>query len=240
MKINKILKPNTLEEAYNLLIGHPKASVIGGGLFMRLQKKTYPLIVDLDALNLNYIKPLAKGYEIGAMTSLRTLEKSNLPDGIIDATRQIAGVGVRNIATLGGSICGRYPFSDINIALQAMNATLNFYHHGSISIDEFLNNGIKEKDILMSIVIPQVKISGTKYFKKVYTDFSIVNVAYADGQLVVGARPGRGVLIKDIDKNCLDKISFGDDFKASGEYRRALAESLIEDLLKDLEVPYGS
>lgn len=240
MKVNEFKRPKSIEEAYSLLMSHPKAGLIAGGLFMRLQKKTYPLLIDLQALDLNYIKVLSKGYEIGAMTSLRTLEKSNLPRGIIEATRQIAGIGVRNLATIGGSVCGRYPFSDINVALQAMNAKLNFYHSGQISIHTYLERGLGEADILMSIEIPEIKKSSTRYYKKVYTDFSLVNVAYADGQLVIGARPARGILLDKPYLSLIDGIEFKDDYKASGDYRKALAKALAEDLFKDLEVSYGS
>lgn len=241
MKIKELIRPKTVDEAYHLLQSNHKSKLLAGGLFLRLQKSEIPLVIDLSLLDLSYIKDHENGYEIGAMTSLRTLEKSDLPQGIIEAVGQISGVGVRNLATIGGSICGRYPFSDINVALQAMKAVLHFHHRGHMAIDDFLNKGLKEKDILLSVIIPKVGKSSTKYFKKVYTDFSVVNISYADNCLVIGARPGRGIAIEGpIHLDDLMTIPFASDYRASGEYRQALARALVEDLLNELEVPYGS
>ena len=84
----------------------------------------------------------------------------------------------------------------------------------------------------------------TKYFKKVYTDFSLVNVSCADNCLAIGARPGRTVVINQPDvslspKELLENVEFDSDYRASGEYRRALAEALVEDILKERGT-YGS
>ena len=36
-------------------------------------------------------------------------------------------------------------------------------------------------------------------------------------------------------KEILSDIKFSDDFRASAEYRRALAEMLLEDIIKEME-----
>jgi CO/xanthine dehydrogenase FAD-binding subunit len=226
----------SFEEAYNAL-QETKAKIVGGGLFIRLQKSTSTLI-DIQDLKLDYIN-IDSSVEIGAMTCLRALEVSDVPKVLVDSVKQISGVGVRNVATIGGSVMGRYPFSDINVALLALNAELEFYKSGRISFREFNEKGMKEKDILKSIHFELPKFSSMKYYKRVYTDFSLVNVAVVNHDVVVGARPMRGMVLENVDysktvSELLNTVDFKDDFKASGDYRRALAESLLEDIISEM------
>jgi CO/xanthine dehydrogenase FAD-binding subunit len=230
-------RPMNLDEAYELLNSNEKSVLIAGGLFLRLQKTSYSVIIDLETLNLNYIKEEGNFFRIGSMTSLREIEKSNLPKGIIESVMQISGVGVRNIATVGGSICGRYPFSDINIALMAHDARLVFHKSGEMPIVDFIHNGITEKDILVEVKFKKSSFSATKYYKKVYNDFSLVNASMADNRLVIGARPGRGVIVEDISE--LSDVVFKTDIRASAEYRRDLAKYLVEEIMKE-KMAYGS
>jgi CO/xanthine dehydrogenase FAD-binding subunit len=244
MKALDFKRPSDIEEAYALLVSQKKATVIAGGLFLRLQKQSHPLLVDLDGLGLDYIKEIKDGFIIGAMTTLRALEVSHLPLGITQSVKQVSGIGVRNMATIGGSISGRYPFSDINTALMAADAYLVFYKHGKISMRDYYVHGLEEKDILLEIFLKKPSFSMTKYFKKVYTDFSLVNVSCADDSIAIGARPGKTVMLEDINFNTasselLKDISFKTDYRASGEYRRALAEALLEDILQERRT-YGS
>ncbi|MCH4889753.1 hypothetical protein EZV73_19375 [Acidaminobacter sp. JC074] len=239
MKALDLKIPADLDEAYDLLNSRRNATLLAGGLFIRLQKKTHPLLIDLNGLNLDYINEIKDGFIIGAMTNLRSLEKSKLPKAITDAVKQISGIGVRNMATIGGSICGRYPFSDINTALLALDAYLVFYKKGKMSMKDFYENGLDEKDILVEIYIKKPVFSGTKYFKKVYTDLSILNVSMVDNRLAVGARPGKTLVIENFNEADFDKIPFGDDYRASGKYRKALFEALYQDLLEERGA-YGS
>lgn len=241
MKILEYKRPSDLEEAYSLLNSQKKATLISGGLFLRMQKRTFPLVIDLIDLNLDYIKENSDTYEIGAMTTLRDLETNeSMVSSIVDSVRQISGIGTRNLATIGGSICGRYPFSDIDTTLMALDAKLYFYQCGEISMRDYYCNGLKEKDILLYIKIPKLTNVKTKFFKPVYTDFSLVNISVAGNDIAVGARPSRATYKSNVDfnldvKEILSDIKFSDDFRASGEYRRALAESLLEDIIKEME-----
>lgn len=240
------MRPKTISDAYDILKYNEKAVVLGGGLFLRLQKREIPVLIDLIELDLDYIKETNDMVSIGAMTTLRTIEKTTcLPRNMQEAVKQISGIGTRNIATIGGSVCGRYPFSDINAALIALDATLVFHNSGEVAIREYNNNGLKTKDILVEIRVPKVMFSRTKYFKKVYTDFSVVNVSVSNHDVVVGARPKRAVCLTNVDYNqsaseILKTVEFGTDLQASGDYRRALAEALLTDIMSEMEGHSGS
>jgi CO/xanthine dehydrogenase FAD-binding subunit len=66
------------------------------------------------------------------MVSLRDFEMSllvkNIQGGIlVSAVSQIMGVAFRNGATVGGSVAGKFPFSDLITPLLALDTTLIFY-----------------------------------------------------------------------------------------------------------------
>lgn len=239
MIIDKYIQPDCLDEAYHLLFDSPKARILGGGLFLRLQKIHIPLLIDCSKIISSDIQ-VDEVITIGAMTTLRDLERDErLPLGLRQAVRQISGIGVRNVATIGGSICGRYPFSDINTALVAMNAQLNFYKKGTIAMRDFNATGLQENDILVDIIIKPPKFSRTAYYKKVYTDFSVVNISVADHTIAVGSRPKRPVFIDHVDyslssQEILKDVVFEDDFKASGAYRREICEARLTDIIQEM------
>jgi CO/xanthine dehydrogenase FAD-binding subunit len=137
---------------------------------------------------------------------------------------------------------GRYQFSDVLTALLALNAHLEFYKHGHISLEAYLENPFEERDILTKIVVPQAKTSLFNSTQATYTDFSTVNLAVVkngDVRIAIGARPMVSTVISHADLSLsaaelLANIDFGSDFKASADYRRTLAETMLSDALKEV------
>lgn len=243
MKIKEYLNPINIEDAYEHLMDQKNAVLIAGGMFLRLQNRTLPLVIDLANLGLDTIKEDEDFFRVGSMTTLRTLEKSEvLPVALRDSTKQIAGVALRNVATIGGSVMGRYPFSDLCTALLALGTKLSFYASGEVDMAKFLKEGIKDSDILMEIKVPKSQQSLFKAYKVVYTDFSLVNLAICKTDVIrmaIGATPGRASHIEvdkltDIDA-IVERFEFSDDFRASGDYRKALAKAMIEDTLEEVQ-----
>ncbi len=241
MKIKAYVKPGDLSEAYAHLIETKKAVVLGGGMFLRLQKRTFPLAIDLSDLGLDRIECSDGVVRLGAMTSLRAIECSDvLPEALVSSVRQVAGVSVRNMATIGGSVMGRYPFSDVITPLLALDAVLHFYEAGPVSLKAFLKEGLKTQDLLTEVSFEMPHQSAFKAIKSVYTDFSMVNLALVKGGafcLSVGARPMRAesqlfpeLLAPEV---MLSGFDFKSDQKASGAYRLALATACLEDVIKE-------
>ncbi|MBN2796090.1 MAG: FAD binding domain-containing protein [Clostridia bacterium] len=236
MKADRIVKPSSLEQAYEILISEKSATILGGGLFLRLQKKHFTTLIDCSHLLSSEIL-IGDVISIGSMTSLRDIETNlSLPKGLNQSVKQISGVGVRNLATIGGSVYGRYPFSDINTMLVALDATLTFFNSGKISMRKYNEEGLKEKDILLEISFRAPQFSASAFYKKVYTDFSLINLSVSNNTLAIGARPMRPIYLEHVDfskspKEILSEVEFGSDFKGSKEYRRALCEARLEDLI---------
>lgn len=244
MKIKEMSKPSELNDAYEYLLGQKKAVLMGGGMFLRLQHRTIPLVIDLSNLGLNGIESTQTGFSIGAMTTLRQIETNeSIPDGLRECVRQIAGVAMRNMATIGGSVMGRYPFSDVMTALVSLNATLTFFKKGVVPIAQFADKGLDAPDILTSIFVPKVKNSHFAAYKPVYTDFSLVNLSISKGEtytIAMGATPkhAKSIIIESLSDSqaVLNQFDFKTDRRASGQYRRALAKALLEDAREEVKV----
>lgn len=262
MKIKEIIFPKTIDEAYNIISKYPKSIVIAGGAWLKFVSPEADYGIDLSDLGLNRIIETKDEIEIEAMTTLNQVENHpaiiQLGGGILSKSiGSILGVPFRNIATFGGSIFGKYGFSDILTPLLCFDVKLNFYHHKTMNLEDYLNQKERFNDILISVIIK--KTSGLGYFKKVSNtilDFSIINIAvsYFKGNIsiVVGARPGiakkayhamnlahskQSLKEEDITliaETAINELTFGSNHLASLEYRKEVAKVYIERGLKEV------
>lgn len=251
--IQNYIKAESLEQAWQLNQKR-SARILGGMMWMRLSRKWVQTVIDLSGLGLEGIRETEEGFEIGCMTTLRELE---LNPGLNEATRgavresvrHIVGVQFRNLATVGGSLFGRYGFSDVLTLFLALDASVELYKGGVISIREFAA-GKKDSDILVRIFVRKNRCQVVYQSQRnTQTDFPMLTcaVSVCDGQkaaAAVGARPGRAVLVED-EKGILDggitpesakafgeyvarQLSFGSNMRASASYRRILAAVLVK------------
>jgi CO/xanthine dehydrogenase FAD-binding subunit len=261
MEVNRYYCPDTLEEAHQILAQDPKNVLLGGGLWLKKSTPSANTIVDLSHLALDQIIDLGDQIEVGAMVSLRNMEisplLSNIQNGILtDAIGQVMGIAFRNGATIGGSIAGRFPFSDIITPLLALDVKLKFYPYKEISLEEFLNFKGRVTDILTHVVITKTK--GPSFFKKVKTtalDFAILNVAISkiDGKyrIAIGSRPSVAALAvksmdivnnakivtkKEIEESAIvsGDLLYATTTSASAEYRKTLAKAYVRRGLEEV------
>jgi CO/xanthine dehydrogenase FAD-binding subunit len=258
LNIKEYIKPSHIDEAYELC--SKGAVAIGGGAFLHLGKQVIGQAIDLSGLGLDYINESDSHVEIGAMTTLRDIETSSIMKqnfkGVLPKTAaSIMGIQVRNVATIGGAIYGKYGFSDIITTLLALDAQVELYLGGCMGLDHYLNSSI-DKDIILKILIKK-NISSAVFAceKKTHTDFSILNMAAAlvEGQLrlCVGARPGRAKLSKGamyflkpigsaaaagetLSILVAEELQFGSDIRGSAEYRRELCKAMVKKCVMEV------
>ena len=122
LKIKQYVKAESLEQAYEL--NQKKTNrIVGGMLWLKMSTAQIQTAIDLSGLGLDQIEETEDAWKIGCMVSLRDLE---LHEGlnelscnmIRESVRSIVGVQFRNLATIGGSIFGRFGFSDVLTLLQ--------------------------------------------------------------------------------------------------------------------------
>jgi len=251
MNIKHFHKAASLDDAYERVNKSRHHAIIAGGAWMKFSSRELEEAIDLSDLGLDAIEETKNEVIIGSMTTLHAIETSEilqaLFNGILpEAAAQIVGVGLRNVLTIGGSIIGKYGFSDLLGPLLCMDAQLNFHQAGKMSLEAFLDAKSSINDVLVSVHIP--KQNGKGYFKKVRKtalDFAVLNIAITKTtdqfKIALGSRPARAILamdamavlngyesldnkqIENAAKIAADATTFGDNHRASKAYRKELA-----------------
>ncbi|WP_340149827.1 xanthine dehydrogenase family protein subunit M [uncultured Sneathiella sp.] len=129
----EILKPETLQDAINLLdTEDPMVRPFSGGTALMLMMKSgifspSRLVVLRDIPGLSGVKLLEDGsLWIGALTTLAEMEKSDLVAKhvpvLTNALRHLSNRRVRNVARVGGALAHGDPHMDLPPLLSALNA----------------------------------------------------------------------------------------------------------------------
>ncbi len=255
LKIRQYVRVKSLEEAYTLC--QKKGNVVlGGMLWLKMQDRPVATAIDLCDLGLDQIEETETEYRIGAMVSLRQLETSSVlnaftQNAMAECLAPIVGVQFRNLATIGGSLWGKFGFSDPLTLFLALGAKLEFYHRGLVSLADWLEMSY-EPDILTHVILPKepVKVS-YQTMRNTATDFPVLTCAVCKKEegvvCAIGARPANAVLFRD-EKHILSKgitaesadafavdiaerAAFGSNMRASAEYRKKICRVLVRRAL---------
>lgn len=156
LKIKNYVKVNSLEEAYELN-QKKTAKILGGMVWMKMGNRNLTTAIDLSGLGLDQITENDQEFVIGCMTSLRDLETNEALNtytggAMRESLRHIVGVQFRNCATVGGSIYGRFGFSDVLTMFLGMDSYVELFHGGRIPLTEFVNMK-KDNDILVNMIV---------------------------------------------------------------------------------------
>ena len=258
MKANEFIKAKSLEEAYKLMKESPRNKIVGGGLWLKKGNAAVDKLIDLSLLGLDKIEDKGEYVSVGAMVSQRELEKSELikkiGGGVISkATSEIMGPAFRELATVGGSVYGKFGFSDLVTALLLVKTTLVFYPNAELSLEDYLAKPGFYDGILTHINIK--KCNCKTFFKKVKLtalDYPIVNIGVHKCEkktfVVVGSRPAVAAIApnaskylteggKDFEKAsemAIEELEFGDSIATKGEYRKELAKVYIRRGLEEV------
>lgn len=254
-------QPESVEEAYDLLMKKEKSELLGGCIYLRLVSREIEHAIDLFKCNLDYIKENENSIEIGSMETYGDLERSdilkNLFNGVIPKSiNHIVGIQLRNIISVGGTIVPSYGFSDLITALLSLDTRLIFHKNGEVKLEDYLNNKKHNKDILEKIIIKKDNsLSYFNNFKKSNNDYSVINIAINKKdniyKIVVGSRPKVACIankaseylnnnlvnitsIKKAATIAQNELDFSSDIRGSGEYRKELCKVLIERTLMEV------
>ncbi|HEX3033033.1 MAG TPA: FAD binding domain-containing protein [Bacillota bacterium] len=210
LSFREYIKPETLDQAFQLLTENRRNTLLGGCGFLHLGNKRIRTAIDLSGLGLDFIEETDTTIEIGAMTTLRTLETSHLLNkycsGVIPASvKHIVGVQLRNLVTVGGTVYSRYGFSDLLTALLVLDAQVVLHGAGKLGLAEFLQEASgkgqqgRRQDLLLKVVLPKTdRKAAFMSLRGSQTDYPVLNAAVSaldgDWKIAVGARPGRASL----------------------------------------------
>ena len=157
LTIGQYVRPESLDEAYTLCQKKNNV-VLGGMLWLKMQHRSIGTAIDLCDLGLDQIEETENEYRIGAMVSLRALEQhaglAALTHGAMEeAVRHIVGGQFRNCATVGGSLFGRFGFSDVLTLFLALDARVTLHHAGEMPLADFAALPRTTRDILTQITV---------------------------------------------------------------------------------------
>nr|WP_300323419.1 FAD binding domain-containing protein [uncultured Anaerostipes sp.] len=247
LKIKEYVRAESLAQAYEL--NQKKSTcILGGMLWLKMSNRTFQKAVDLSGLGLDQIEETEEAFSIGAMVTLRQLEQhqkfNEFCQGIAaESVKSIVGVQFRNMATVGGSIFGRFGFSDVLTCFLALDTYVELYHGGIIPLEEFAKQPY-DRDILVRLIVKKMNAQCVYLtHRNTKTDFPVLTCAVSSldgkGYAVIGARPGRAVRIKlpsnwEQEEDCQElavrtaqQTTYGSNMRASAAYRKHLAEVLL-------------
>ena len=223
--IQKYVRAKSLEEAYQLNQSK-RNRIVGGMMWMRLGRGSVGTAIDLCGLGLNTIEETHEQFSMGAMVSLRQLElhtglNAYTCGAVKNAVKDIVGVQFRNMATLGGSIWGRFGFSDVLTMFLAMDCYVELYKGGIVPLEEFAARK-KDSDILVRLIVK--KTPGKFVYtamRNQRTDFPVLACALSQVngtyRAVIGARPAKAMVIRD-EEGLLDGGITEDSARSFAEF----------------------
>ena len=250
--IQEYVRAQSLEEAYQLNQNN-RNRIVGGMMWLRLGKGGISTAIDLCDLGLDTIEETDAQFSLGTMVPLRQLElhtglNAYTGGAVRNAVKDIVGVQFRNMATVGGSIWGRFGFSDVLTMFLAMDSYVELYKGGIVPLEQFAGMK-KDNDILVRLIVK--KTPGRFVYSAMRnqrTDFPVIACALSqiDGtyRAVIGARPAKAMVIRD-EKGLLaqgimessakafaefaaNTVPTGSNTRASAAYRTHLIRVLTE------------
>ena len=245
--IQKYVRAQSLEEAWQLN-QNKRSRVLGGMLWLRLGKGSVNTAIDLCDLGLNTIEETEEAFSIGAMATLRDIEmheglNAYATGAIAAAVKDIVGVQFRNMATVGGSIWGRFGFSDVLTVFLALDSYVELYKGGIIPLEQFAKMK-KDNDILVRLIVRKTpcKIVYSSV-RNQRTDFPVIACAVScmNGQhrASIGARPSRAMLLcsekgEGFSAFVAENAPTEGNMRGSAAYRTHLIRVLVERSMNEL------
>jgi CO/xanthine dehydrogenase FAD-binding subunit len=192
----EMARPASLDDALNLLAGHPDAKLIAGGQSltpaMNFRLATPSLLIDLARVpGLDFIRCADGVVQIGAATRQVDLLDSPVIAAhaplLARALPWIGHVQTRSRGTIGGSLCHADPSAELPLIMVTLGAVLTLRRAASsrtIAATDFfvgaLTTGLAPDEILTEIAFPAAPPGTRAAFQELSRrrgDFAIVAVA---------------------------------------------------------------
>ena len=245
--IQKYVRAQSLEEAWQLN-QNKRNRILGGMLWLRLGRGSVNTAIDLCDLGLNTVEETDEQFSIGALATLRDIElhqglNAYAGGAVANAVKDIVGVQFRNMATVGGSIWGRFGFSDVLTVFLAMDSYVELYKGGIVPLEEFAKMK-KDNDILVRLIVKKTpcKIVYSS-LRNQRTDFPVLACAVScmNGRYraSIGARPARAMLLcgeksEGFATFVAENTPTEGNMRGSAAYRTHLIRVLVERAVNQL------
>ena len=230
---------------------------MSGGTALMLMMKAGVLrptrLVSLARLGLSDVETRDGALRIGAMVTLRALEKSPALKGwpvIARTLRTLANVRVRNVATVGGALAHGDPHMDLPPVLVALGAKVAIAGpKGSRSlpvehlITGYLETALGPRELITHVEIPALGSRGAAYLKcttRSADDWPAVGVAVVINgggkpEIVVSAATDKPTRIASLE--AVDGLQIESDLHGSAAYKKQLLRVYVKRAIDEARKP---
>jgi len=237
----ELAEPRSLREALALL-GADGVRPLSGGTALMLMMKAGVLrptrLVNLRRLGIDQIERGNGGeLRVGAMTTLRALEKSPLLKEwpvIARTLRTLSNVRVRNVATVGGHLAHGDPHMDLPPLLSALGATVTIAGpkgERTTPVEAlyagYLETTLARNELITQLLVPAMGARRAAYLKcttRSADDWPALGVAVVlDGQktsIVVSAATDRPTRLASVE--AAEGLRIESDLHGSAQYKKQL------------------
>jgi aerobic carbon-monoxide dehydrogenase medium subunit len=251
----ELVQPATLNEALALL-GDDGARPMSGGTALMLMMKAGVLrptrLVSLSKLGLSGIEAKDGALRIGAMVTLRALEKSPALKGwpvIARTLRTLANVRVRNVATVGGALAHGDPHMDLPPVLVALGAKVTIAGpkgNRSLPVEHlitgYLETALGSGELVTHVEVPALGSRGAAYLKcttRSADDWPAVGVAVVmkggKPEIVVSAATDKPTRIASAE--AVDGLHIESDLHGSAAYKKQLLRVYVKRAIDEARKP---
>jgi CO/xanthine dehydrogenase FAD-binding subunit len=228
-ELKALYQPATLVEALALLEEHgERARPLAGGTSLALSKGSkVDALVDLGRIGLDRVTRNGDGLHVGAMVTcaaLRRALKDDPPGALGDAAGSVGSRILQNHVTVGGNCVAVYAWSDLPLAMLALEASFVIQGQGDrrrvLPAESFFaehpTRHLVEGEILVEVTVPGAHLakSGSAHLKfaRNATDQALASVAVclelgegviSRARVVVGAVRGMPQLLRETSDGLL-------------------------------------
>lgn len=169
--LSEYYRPKTIEEALALLARGAAIAPIGGGSALLAEgRRDVEAVVDLQDLELSYVRREGEALRIGATTTLQTLidapDAAQAWDGELARVATLSAArNLREQGTLAGALVSAEGIHPLAVLLLALDTTLAIEPgRKTVSLEEFLEKraSLITASLITEAIIPLPAIGGTQ------------------------------------------------------------------------------
>ncbi len=249
----------TLKQAATLMARYgPDARLLAGGTDLLVDLKTGRIgvrhLVSINRIDsLRGVSKRGNPLGIGALTTVTELDRSPIVhrqfSPLLDATRKMAALQVRNAATVGGNIASAVPCADLPPILIAMNASVVLWSPGGrreAPLETFFTGArrtiLRRDEILTKVLIPKPPTGfGAAYARLQLRDGNAIAVAAVaasltldgdgmirDARVVLGAVAPVPVLVREAGVALIGRPPGEEVFRLAADAATRAAEPISD------------
>ena len=248
----ELVEPPSLREAIAALQGEGARPMSGGTAVMLMMKAGVlrpARLVSLRRLGLEGIQLKGNALSVGAMTSLRALEKSEAVRkgwAVITRTlRTLSNVRVRNVATLGGHLAHGDPHMDLPPLLAALGATVTIAGpkgERTSTVEAlyrgYLETTLQNGELITRVDVPALGNRRAAYLKcttRSADDWPALGVAVVlDGDkptIIVSAATDKPTRLSSLDE--IEDLKIEGDLHGSAAYKMQLLRVYLKRAMNE-------